>query len=238
MTARRARGRAVAGKRVGGARPRAGGGTSVRRARKGAQEGEAGRGAPAAPDVEGMRRAISLFLSAAGVPLAPADRARTPVRVAEAWAEDLIGGYALDPASEMTWEAAPRGEGLVALRDILFHSTCVHHLLGFHGRAHVAYLPDRRMAGLSKIARLVEILSRRLQVQERLTEGIVDVLVRTLRPAGAACIVEAEHMCIACRGVRRPGVKVVTSRFHGRLASGPRRAEVVRLLGQSPERGR
>ena len=116
------------------ARSRRGSGAVARAARGRAGDDPKGRRAAAGPNIEGMRRAISLFLRASGVPLGPSDRARTPRRVAEAWAEDLLGGYALDPASEMTWEPAPRGEGLVALRDIVFHSTCVHHLLPFHGR--------------------------------------------------------------------------------------------------------
>jgi len=177
-----------------------------------------------------MARAVAEFLRAARIPLTGADRARTPARVADAWADDLVRGYALDPRAELTSEPSRAGGGLVVLRDIEFHSICVHHLLPFHGRAHVAYLPDRRLAGLSKIARVVDVLSRRLQVQERLTDGVVEVLTRVLRPAGAACIIEAEHMCVACRGVRKSGVRIVTSRFSGRLARAPLREEALRLL--------
>ena len=187
------------------------------------------------PDVAGMERAVADFLRAAAVPLTPVEIARTAFRVAEAWNEDLLLGYGKDPAVEMATEKAPAGEGLVVLRDIAFHSMCVHHLLPFFGRAHVAYLPERRLAGLSKIARVVDALARRLQVQERLTEGIVDALESSLQPAGAACVVEAEHMCVACRGIRKPGVRIVTTRFTGRLARGPRRDEALRLL--LPESG-
>jgi GTP cyclohydrolase I len=123
----------------------------------------------------------------------------------------------------------------VVLRDIVFHSMCVHHLLPFFGRAHVAYIPSRRLVGLSKVARVVDILARRLQVQERLTDGVVETLVRALRPAGAACIIEAEHMCVACRGVRKHGVRILTSRFAGRLARGPMRNEALRLLCPPPQ---
>src|SRR5262249_42097432 len=170
------------------------------------------------------------FLRAAAVPLSSAEIARTAERVAQAWTEDLLLGYGRDATAEMASEDAPAGEGLVVLRDIAFHSMCVHHLLPFFGRAHVAYLPHRRLAGLSKIARIVDALSRRLQVQERLTEGIVDAVETSLLPAGAACVVEAEHMCVACRGIRKPGVRIVTTRFTGRLARGPRREEALRLL--------
>ena len=177
-----------------------------------------------------MERAIVAFLRAAAVPLTGAETARTAERVAQAWTEDLLLGYGRDAAAEMASEAAPAGEGLVVLRDIGFHSMCVHHLLPFFGRAHVAYLPHLRLAGLSKIARVVDTLARRLQVQERLTEGIVAAIETSLRPAGVACVVEAEHMCVACRGIRKPGVRVVTTRFTGRLGRGPRREEALRLL--------
>lgn len=185
----------------------------------------------AEPDQEAMARAIADFLRAARVPMSRADASRTPDRVAEAWANDLISGYAQDPVAELTSEPAPIGEGMVVLRDIEFHSTCVHHLLPFFGRAHIAYLPDRRLVGLSKIARALEILSRRLQVQERLTEQIVGILLQALRPLGVACVLEAEHLCIACRGVRKTGVRILTSRFAGRLARGGARVEVLKLLG-------
>lgn len=177
-----------------------------------------------------MARAIADFLRAARVPMSAADRARTPARVAEAWSSDLIKGYAQDPAAGLTSEPAPPGEGLVILRDIEFQSTCIHHLLPFFGRAHIAYLPGRRLAGLSKIARAIDILACRLQVQERLTEQIVSVMVRALRPAGVACVLEAEHLCIACRGVRKSAVRIVTARFAGRLSRGAQRQEALELL--------
>jgi len=186
--------------------------------------------APARPDAAAMARAVADFLRAAAVPLGRAEIARTAERVAQAWSEDLLLGYGYDAAAEMAYEEAPENEGLVVLRDIAFHSMCVHHLLPFFGRAHVAYLPRRRLAGLSKIARVVDALARRLQVQERLTEGIVDAIEASLRPQGAACVIEAEHMCVACRGIRKPGVRIVTTRFTGRLARGPRREEALRLL--------
>ena len=177
-----------------------------------------------------MARAVAAFLEASRAPISRSDRAKTPARVAEAWASDLIRGYGSDPVRELTSEPAGANGGLVVLRDILFHSVCVHHLLPFFGRAHVAYLPGRRLAGLSKIARVVDLLARRLQIQERLTDGVVEAIERALAPEGAACVVEAEHMCVACRGVRKPGVRIVTSRYSGRLAHGALRAEAARLL--------
>lgn len=202
----------------------------VPRAARGLPSRRGGARDHASPDREAMARAVAAFLDAAKVPIEPGDRAKTPMRVAEAWADDLIAGYAFDPVEELTSESVEAGGGLVVVREIGFHSTCVHHLLPFFGLAHVAYLPGRRLAGLSKIARVVEILARRLQIQERLTDAVVDALAHALRPAGVACIVEAEHLCVACRGVRKPGVRVLTSRFTGRLARDPLRSEVVRLL--------
>jgi len=213
---------AVAPARASGARARA--------ARARAAGGPRAQAPVRPPDSAGMERAVADFLRAAGVPMTRIEIAQTARRVAEAWAEDLLRGYGHDPAAEMAHEEAPAGEGLVVLRDIGFHSMCVHHLLPFFGRAHVAYLPRRRLAGLSKIARVVDTLARRLQVQERLTEGIVSAIEASLEPAGTACVVEAEHMCVACRGIRKPGVRIVTTRFTGRLAAGPRRAEALRLL--------
>lgn len=188
------------------------------------------RGRAPRPDPDAMQRAVADFLRAAAVPLSSAEIARTASRVAQAWSEDLLLGYSRDAGAEMASEEAPAGEGLVVVRDIAFHSMCVHHLLPFFGRAHVAYLPHRRLAGLSKIARVVDTLARRLQVQERLTDGIVRAIETSLRPAGVACLVEAEHMCVACRGIRKPGVRIVTTRFTGRLARGARREEALRLL--------
>jgi GTP cyclohydrolase I len=199
---------------------------------RGAYEAQArlAKAKSAAPDRTAMASAIEAFLRAAGVPLSATDRARTPERVADAWADDLISGYASDPIAELTSEPVGGGGGLVVLRDIEFHSTCVHHLLPFYGRAHVAYLPDERLVGLSKVARAVDILARRLQVQERLTDAIVEALTRALRPAGVACVIEAEHLCVSCRGVRKTGVRVVTSQFKGALARSPHRGEVSLLL--------
>jgi GTP cyclohydrolase I len=122
------------------------------------------------------------------------DQLRTPERVARAWAEDLLVGYSADPGEVLTWSPAPPGGGPVMVRRIRFSSMCVHHLLPFFGMAHVAYLPGERLAGLSKIGRVVEAHARRLQTQEHLTAGIVRTFEEILEPRGVLALLEAEHM--------------------------------------------
>ena len=117
-----------------------------------------------------------MFVEAIGERFEGDDLDATPRRVAHAWHEDLLSGYATDPDGEMSWSEPPPDPGPVVVRDVGFSSVCVHHLLPFVGRAHVAYLPDRRLAGLSKIGRVVEAYARRLQIQERLTAEILDSL--------------------------------------------------------------
>jgi GTP cyclohydrolase I len=147
------------------------------------------------------------------------DRAReaTPDRVAAAWADELLVGYATDPASVIEPEPADGAKGLVAVADVRFASMCAHHLLPFGGRAGVAYLPGERLAGLGQVARLVDVLARRLQIQERLTEAVADELVRSLAPRGLVVELEAEHYCLSARGSRQPGHRLATRVSRGVL---------------------
>jgi GTP cyclohydrolase I len=139
----------------------------------------------------------------------------TPARVARAWRDDLVSGYALDPAEELTWSDAPDGTGPVLVRNISFASICVHHLLPFHGLAHVAYLPARRQAGLSKIGRVVDAWARRLQTQEHLTARVVGTLQDVLQPRGVMALFEAEHTCMTLRGVRKEQSRMTTVAARG-----------------------
>lgn len=185
-----------------------------------------------------MRQGIALFVRgiAAGNPGAPGARAMagTPARVASAWSRDLLAGYRQDPASILVPLASRSSRGLVAVRDIPFTSICMHHLLPFQGKAHVAYAPDGRIAGLSAITRLVDCFSRRLQLQEILSAGIVDAIQEHLKPLGAACVLEASHACVVARGARRTGSHVVTAAFTGAFrASAVRRKEVLAILRSS-----
>jgi GTP cyclohydrolase IA len=199
-----------------------------------------GRGTPRkAPDRVRLRRAAKLFLEAIGEDDLGSDMRRTPERVADAWSGEIVSGYRADPARILATSFPARGHDMVVVRDIPFVSVCVHHLLPFHGTAHVAYLPDGRLVGLSKIARAVDALSRRLQLQERLTRQVVDALDRTLRPLGAACRMEAEHLCMTIRGARKRGTRVVTSSYSGVFAKRPAlRAEFLHLSGVAASRSR
>ena len=175
---------------------------------------------PATVDRPRAEAAVAELLRAFGRDTADPQLADTPRRVAAAFAE-LLDSPALRPTT------FPNDEGyddLVLVRDIPFTSLCAHHLLPFRGVAHVGYLPGGRLLGLSKLARAVEHFSRDLQLQERLTVQIADYLDGELEPRGVGVVLEAEHLCMAVRGVRAPGATTRTSRFTGELAGiGPRR---------------
>jgi GTP cyclohydrolase I len=144
----------------------------------------------------------------------------TPRRVTDAFTE-YFSGYGQDPADALNrqFEEAGGYDDLVMLRDIRVESHCEHHMAPFLGVAHVAYLPNGRIVGISKIARVVEIFAKRLQTQETLTAQIADAIEVELRPRGVAVLIEAEHQCMSTRGVRQPGVKTITTRFTGELES-------------------
>jgi GTP cyclohydrolase IA len=144
----------------------------------------------------------------------------TPRRVTEAF-EEYFSGYGLDPAEVLARQFDETGgyDDLVMLRDIRVESHCEHHLAPFLGVAHVAYLPNGRIVGISKIARVVEIFAKRLQTQETMTAQIAEAIEQALRPRGVAVLIEAEHQCMSTRGVRQPGVKTITTRFTGALDS-------------------
>jgi GTP cyclohydrolase I len=152
----------------------------------------------------------------------------TPARAARAWSE-LTAGYAAEP--DLTSFDAEGYDEIVAVAGIPFYSLCEHHLLPFHGTAHIAYLPDGRILGLSKFARLVDVYARRLQVQERLTSQIADRLDAELAPQGVAVVLEAEHLCMTMRGVRAAGSVTRTSVMRGVFRSKPEaRAEAFDLF--------
>ena len=138
----------------------------------------------------------------------------TPRRVVKAW-ETLYGGYNIDPASLFTVFDARDYDQMVVLTNIQFFSTCEHHLLPFFGKAHVAYIPGKKVVGVSKLARLVDMYARRMQIQERIGTQVTDALMKYLHPLGAACILEAEHMCRRARGVQQQSSFMVTSSLQG-----------------------
>jgi len=155
----------------------------------------------------------------------------TPARVVRAY-EEWFAGYRQDPASVLSRTFGEVGgyDDLVLLRDIPLQSTCEHHMAAIRGVVHIAYLPDQRVVGISKLARLVEALGRRLQIQERLTSEIADTLASALHPRGVAVIVQASHECLSSRGVRLHGVSMLTRRLLGEFAQEPRRQEILALL--------
>jgi GTP cyclohydrolase I len=156
----------------------------------------------------------------------------TPARVARSYAEIFQGLYA-DPDEVLDRTFDEHHQELILVKDIPMFSMCEHHLVPFHGVAHVGYIPnpDGRVTGLSKIARLVDLYARRPQVQERLTAQVADALVRKLEPKGVIVVIEAEHLCMGMRGIRKPGSRTTTSAVRGMLRSSPTsRAEVLALI--------
>ncbi len=157
----------------------------------------------------------------------------TPKRVAKMY-EEVFAGLAMDPKEIITVFETEGHEEMVILRDIPFYSMCEHHLLPFNGRAHVAYIPRKdRLAGLSKLARVVEVVSRRPQLQERITTQIADTLMKVLKPHGVFVIVEAEHLCMTMRGVKKPGSSMTTSAVRGVFQKNEiTRKEALQLIGK------
>jgi GTP cyclohydrolase I len=154
----------------------------------------------------------------------------TPQRVARMY-EELLGGLLEDPAGQLNIMFSEQYDEMVVLRDIPFSSMCEHHLLPFMGKAHVAYLPNGKVVGLSKLARVVEIFARRPQLQERLTCEVADMIMQTLDAKGAAVIIEATHTCMTLRGVKKPGAAMVTSAMRGLFKSNlATRTEAMDLL--------
>lgn len=146
----------------------------------------------------------------------------TPGRVIRSY-DEIFGGYDLDPEAVLrrTFEEVEGYDDMVLVRDIPFTSHCEHHMVTFTGKAHVAYLPDQRVVGLSKLARVVDIYARRLQVQEKLTVQIADTIDRVLQPLGVAVVLEATHNCMVMRGIKKPGSSTVTSRLTGPFRDDP-----------------
>lgn len=181
-------------------------------------------------DKERIAHAVREILAAIGENPDREGLRDTPVRVARMY-EELFAGMRQNPRALLKTVFTERYEELVVLRDIPFNSMCEHHLMPFEGKAHVAYLPDGKVVGLSKLARVVDAYALRPQVQERLTTQLADVIMSELSAQGAAVVIEAVHTCMTCRGVKKPGSIMVTSAVRGVCASNPStRAEVMSLL--------
>jgi GTP cyclohydrolase I len=185
---------------------------------------------PAKIDLPRIEKAVREILIAVGEDPDREGLIKTPNRVARAYGE-LMAGLQDEPKRHLKTVFTEEYDEVVLLRNIEFHSLCEHHLLPFTGRAHVAYLPDGKVVGLSKLARLVEGFARRPQVQERLTTQIADALMEELSPIGAACVIEATHTCMTIRGAKKHGSTMVTSALRGIFKeNAASRSEILTLI--------
>jgi len=165
-------------------------------------------------DRKKVERAVKMIIEAVGANLNKKDLLATPRRVAQMY-EEILKGEKRSPEKELDVILEQKHDEIILLKDIPLYSLCEHHLLPFIGKVHIAYIPDKRITGLSKIVRVVDTLASRLQVQERLTTQIADVVMKKLKPKGVMVVIEAEHLCMSMRGVKKPGVKAVTSVVRG-----------------------
>ena len=186
-------------------------------------------------DAAKIEKAVSEILLAVGEDVQREGLRDTPVRVAKMYAE-LLAGMNHDPKEHLKSVFREDYDEIVLLRDIPFYSICEHHLMPFIGKAHVAYLPDGQVLGVSKLARIVDCFARRLQVQERLTVQIADFLMDNLKPKGVAVVLEASHSCMTIRGIRKPNSAMVTSALRGIFKRDLRsRSEVLSLMHVNSE---
>ncbi len=189
---------------------------------------------PTSVDLDAIEDAVGSILKAIGEEPGRDGLVRTPRRVADMYAE-LFSGLHKDPADELDVVFEVNHDEMIMVKDIPLHSLCEHHLIPFIGSAHVAYIPNEsgQITGLSKLARLVDVLSKRPQVQERLTTQIADTIEKALNPRGVLVVIEAEHLCMTMRGVRKPGSQTVTSAVRGIFRRNEAtRAEAMGLIGR------
>ena len=182
-------------------------------------------------DKKKIEKAVRDILDAVGEDPGRKDLIDTPARVAQMY-EEIFSGIAQDPEKELEVILDQKHHEIILLKGIPLYSVCEHHLLPFIGRAHIAYIPKNgRVTGLSKLARVVDILSRRPQVQERLTSQIAEIVMSKLKPLGVMVILEAEHLCMSMRGVRKPGTQTVTSAVRGIFKDNQKtRSEALALI--------
>jgi len=182
-------------------------------------------------DQKKIEKAVKMILEAIGENVKRAGIRETPARVARMYAE-LFAGLHMDPAKELTTFHEADHEEMIMVKNIPFYSMCEHHLVPFAGKAHIVYIPTKgRVTGLSKLVRVIEGFAKRPQVQERLTSQIADTLMDVLKPRGVFVIIEAEHLCMSMRGVRKPGSVTVTSAVRGIFRKNPTtKAEALALI--------
>ena len=191
--------------------------------------------APTRPSREDAEAAVRTLLRWAGDNPSREGLIDTPARVVRSY-EEFFAGYSIDPDEYLrhTFEEVEGYDEMVVLRNIRVESYCEHHMVPIIGRAHVAYMPHHRVVGISKLARIVEAYSKRLQIQEKITVQIADTINKVLEPMGVAVVIEASHQCMTTRGVHKPGVSMITSHMLGVFRSNPTtRKELMALLGAS-----
>lgn len=187
------------------------------------------------PSREEAEEAVRVLIRWAGDEPSREGLRSTPGRVVRAY-EEYFAGYATDPADVLgrTFKETNGYDEIVVLKDIRFESHCEHHIAPIIGKVHIAYLPDKRVIGISKLARLVEVFAKRLQIQEKMTAQIANTLDEVLQPKGVAVVIEAAHQCMTTRGVHKPGVAMVTSRMLGAFRTDPStRREFLAIIGQT-----
>lgn len=182
-------------------------------------------------DEEKIKKAVRMILEAIGENPDREGLKKTPLRVAKLY-EEVLSGISKDPASEIKVLKGENFDEIILVKDIPLYSMCEHHILPFHGKVHLAYIPENnRIAGISKLLKVVEILSHRLQIQERLTSQIADIINNSIKPKGVAVIIEAEHLCVSMRGVKKSGAFIKTSVMRGIFRENEKaRAEVLSLI--------
>ena len=171
-------------------------------------------------DQKKIEEAVKLLLEGIGEDVDREGLADTPNRIARMY-EEIYKGMGEDPAKHLSRTFTVESNEIVLEKDITFYSTCEHHMLPFYGKAHIAYIPDGKVVGLSKLARTVEVFARRLQLQEQLTGQIADALMEHMQPKGALVMIEAEHMCMTMRGIKKPGSQTVTVARRGIFETEP-----------------
>ena len=171
-------------------------------------------------DQKKIEEAVKLFLEGIGEDVSREGLKDTPGRIAR-MCEELYGGMEEDASVHLSKTFSVDSSEMVIEKDITFYSTCEHHILPFYGKVHIAYIPDRKVVGLSKLARTVEVFARRLQLQEQLTGQIADALMEFMQPKGALVMIEAEHMCMTMRGIKKPGSRTITLARRGVFESDP-----------------
>jgi GTP cyclohydrolase IA len=185
-------------------------------------------------DKKMIKEGVKLIIKGLGEDINRGGLRRTPERVADMY-EEIFSGIGKDPSKELGPEFDENHDEIILVKDIPFYSVCEHHIIPFIGRAHIAYIPNEsgKIVGLSKLVRVIDVVSKRLQIQERLTSIVADTIVEKIKPRGVMVIVEAEHLCMSMRGVKKPGTLTVTSAVRGLFRNNPAsRAEVMSLISQ------